>query len=108
MTTAIRPRILVGVIAALLVGTGCSGDSSRSTPTTAPGTSAVPAPGAAAPGVTFPPGEAGVWQCRDGRRLRLEGDAQWHYEGSPLNPGGASDPTFIAELFKCHGEAVGR
>ena len=104
---AIRPPTLVGTIVfVLLLGTGCSDGSSRSTATTTsvPGTP----PGSAGPraGVTFPPGVVSVWECQDGRRLRLEGDGHWHYEGEPLQPGGADDPKFVAELFRCHGKAV--
>ncbi len=102
---AIR-RLSPVVVFALLVVTACSDGSSRSTPTTAPGTTSIPDPAAATPRVTFPPGEVGVWECQDGRRLRLEGDARWHYEGEPLNPGGADDPKFVAELFQCHGQPV--
>ena len=103
--TSIRGLSLVGVLlAGLLVATGCSDGSSKSAPTTVPAT---PVPDTAGgPGLTFPPGEVSVWQCQDGRQLRLEGDGQWHFEGDPLNPGGATDPRFIAELFQCHGTAV--
>ena len=92
--------------AALSIMVGCSDGSSRSTPTTVPVSTSAPSSTEMSPRLTFPPGEVSVWQCEDGRRLRMEGDAQWHYEGSPLNPGGADDPKFIAELFRCHGEAV--
>jgi hypothetical protein len=101
---SIRPWRLVGVVAlGLVASTGCSGGSSSSTPTTTPTTTP---PVTSAAGVTFPPDEVAVWQCQDGRQLRREGNARWGYEGTTLTPGGADDPQFLAELFRCHGRAI--
>ena len=104
--TARRTRSLVVIAAGLSMIVGCSDGSSTSTPTTVPVSTSAPVSREMSPGLTFPPGEVGVWQCLDGRTLRLEGDAQWYYEGGPLNPGGADDPEFITEIFRCHGGAI--
>lgn len=91
-----RPRRPVGaVVFGLVALTGCSSGTSESVPTTIPTTTSVA------------PGEVSVWECQDGRRLRLEGTAGWGYEGSPLNPGGTDDRRFTAELFRCHGVPLG-